>query len=141
MTNRLPFCAAAARTINGRAGCCCIFEQKRQRSEKQRRFNILYDNNAVLQTRGKQNKFCKYMACKEVKKPLVSSGSFAHFSSRCVKKTCRWHVFSADLGGYAAVAAIWISNALRKNGLPRRAYARLAMTETGRGRAPPLRKS
>ena len=24
--------------------------------------------------------------------------------SRGVKKTCRWHVFSPDLGGYAAVA-------------------------------------
>ena len=28
--------------------------------------------------------------------------------SRGVKKTCRWHVFSPDLGGYAAVASIWI---------------------------------
>ena len=34
------------------------------------------------------------IARKEVKKPSVSSGSFAHFSSRGVKKTCRWHVFS-----------------------------------------------
>ena len=27
---------------------------------------------------------------------------------RHVKKICQWHIFSADLGGYAAVAAIWI---------------------------------
>ena len=45
---------------------------------------------------------------------LVPAGSFAHFSSRRVKKTCRWHVFNADLGGYAAVAFIWVCNAWRK---------------------------
>ena len=36
----------------------------------------------------------KSIARPEVKEPEVPSGSFAHFSSRGVKKTCRWHVFS-----------------------------------------------
>ena len=31
---------------------------------------------------------------------------------RNVKKTCRWHVFSSDLGGYAAVASILVCTAL-----------------------------
>ena len=31
--------------------------------------------------------------------------SFILSLRRGVKKTCRWHVFSPDLGGYAAVAA------------------------------------
>ena len=45
------------------------------------------------------------IARKEVKKPLVSSGSFGYFSSRCVKKICLWHILASDLGGYAAVAS------------------------------------
>ena len=32
---------------------------------------------------------------------------------RSVKKTCRWHVFSSDLGGYAAVASILSLKVLR----------------------------
>ena len=31
---------------------------------------------------------------------------------RHVKKTCRWHVFSVDLSGYAAVASILVCTAL-----------------------------
>ncbi len=34
------------------------------------------------------------------------------FCRRHVKKICRWHIFSVDLGGYAAVASIWICAAL-----------------------------
>ena len=30
------------------------------------------------------------------------------FRRRHDKNICQWHIFGADLGGYAAVAAIWI---------------------------------
>ena len=47
---------------------------------------------------------------------------------RGVKKTCLWHVFSPDLGGYAAVASILVSTALTGHGLPRQSADWLAMT-------------
>ena len=44
--------------------------------------------------------------------------SFILSPSRGVKKTCRWHVFSPDLGGYAAVADSPFSEGA-KDGFPR----------------------
>ena len=61
---------------------------------EQRRFDDETIRNILRKRVAYSIKIRKCIARKEVKKPLVSSGSFAHFSSRCVKKICRWHIFS-----------------------------------------------
>ena len=50
-------------------------------AQKGSQFVIRHDNGHVLRTRGIWYQMEIRIARKEVKKPLVSSGSFAHFSS------------------------------------------------------------
>ena len=94
MKNRLSSCAAAADILNGRTNSVA-----RRRHQRQRRW--CWDDSMTKRKRKSCvnvwyaiTSWCNGVARKEVKKPSVSSGSFAHFSSRGVKKTCRWHVFS-----------------------------------------------
>ena len=81
MKNRLSSCAAAADILNGRTNSVA-----RRRHQRQRRW--CWDDSMTKRKRKSCvnvwyaiTSWCNGVARKEVKKPSVSSGSFAHFSS------------------------------------------------------------
>ena len=80
-TNRLSSCAAAAHIINGRTNSAVRYWHQRQRRwSKDDPFN--QTKKKTLRERvASGHKFAQEIVRKEVKKPLVSSGSFGYFSS------------------------------------------------------------